>query len=315
MSALALEDPRGVPMSYASEQGHLHVRDRAAAASVPIAVIRSRRSTRRWPGSGLRDGPHFSRRSLDHDVGTQHCSGMEGGVAQLERLAAGSDDRERLHAARHQDWVWRLGSAGAAWSACSTDYPTDVFALQAGHLADFFTLIATTCAVASHGRCRYGAAAIAGYGFLLGMCAFGSKNAATTAARGEGAARWRWSPTIAGRGTPYARHGDAGASGRRHRVDGVAPEHWAQADNGFAFHNWWHTALYTSTRATRIARSDLRRSSGPRRPRSSCRCWMRRRCCGGASAGASMSAVAGTERPAPTSRAPTASTPSTTCTR
>jgi hypothetical protein len=21
-------------------------------------------------------------------------------------------------------------------------------------------------------------------------------------------------------------------------------KHWAQADNGFAFHNWWHTALY-----------------------------------------------------------------------
>src|SRR4030095_9541326 len=21
-------------------------------------------------------------------------------------------------------------------------------------------------------------------------------------------------------------------------------DHWAQDDNGFAFHNWWHTALY-----------------------------------------------------------------------
>ena len=106
-------------------------------------------------------------------------------------------------------------------------------------------------------------------------------DAATTAGRGAGKAPGR--RARAGRLLGAARwrpcHGDGGApSGGRRWLERAG--HWAH-DNVFAFHNWWHTALYNLDQGHRRAcsRSTTARSGRANR-RSSSRCWTRRRCSG-----------------------------------
>ncbi len=168
-------------------------------------------------------------------------------LARLKDLHNRSNERERRHAHALERWVagdWN--GMRAELDRLLMDHPRDLLALQIGHQADFF-----------HGdrdnlRGRAARALPAwsrddhGYGFVLGMYAFGLEECG---AYGLAEETGRRALEIEADDC-WAQHAVAHVLEMQSRqAEGIAfmesrQDHWAQKDNGFAFHNWWHTALF-----------------------------------------------------------------------
>lgn len=159
----------------------------------------------------------------------------------------GTNDREQRHA--HTLEQWASGDWDGARQSLDTicaDYPRDLLALQIGHLSDFY-----------HGdrenlRGRIARALPAwstdavGYSFLYGMHAFGLEECGDyEKAEESGRKALELAPEDC-----WAQHAVAHVMEMQGRQEeGIEfmesrKEDWAQEDNGFQFHNWWHTALY-----------------------------------------------------------------------
>ncbi len=242
-----MEDMRGDPVSAAGI-GSLEAYETALRAfnryrGDPVAII----------DQALREDPGFA---MGHVLRAHvHVTMWERSVlpalaaslARLRELDNRSNDRERAHARALQRWHdgdWRGYKDDL--DRLLAEYPRDLLALQAGHIADFF-----------HGdrenlRGRIARSLPAwtrddpGYGFLLGMYAFGLEECGSYAQAEE-----------AGRHAIdvepddcWAQHAVAHVMEMQARqAEGIAfmesrQAHWAQDDNAFRFHNWWHTALY-----------------------------------------------------------------------
>lgn len=167
-------------------------------------------------------------------------------VARLRQLDRHINDRERRHSHALAQW------AAGDWNGMrdtldrlSAEYPRDLLALQIGHLADFY-----------HGdrdslRGRIARAlpdwsrADGGYGFLLGMHAFGLEECGAYAAAEEAGRHALEIEAI----DSWAHHAVLHVLEMQTRqAEGIAfaesrTRHWAQPDNAFRFHNWWHAAL------------------------------------------------------------------------
>lgn len=241
------EDRRGVAFS-AADSGSLEIYERALAAfnlyrGDPAAII----------DEALADAPDFV---MGHILRAYMYAGLweRSGVADvnaelafLKKLSRASNTRERDHARALADWAagdWermrtRLGRI-------LTEYPRDLLALQFCHLADFF--------LGDRDNLRDRIARVLpawapedeGYGFVLGMHAFGLEECGDYG-RAEVAARSALEMTP---DDCWARHALAHVMEMAARQEeGIAfmegsAAHWAQADNVFAYHNWWHTALF-----------------------------------------------------------------------
>ena len=126
------------------------------------------------------------------------------------------------------------------------DEPRDVVALQVGHLSDFFLGNRDNL----RGRVARALPAYTGddpgYGFLLGMAAFGLEECGDYgAAEDAGRQAIDLEPDDC-----WAQHALCHIMEMQARQEeGIAfmegrRAHWAQDDNGFAFHNWWHVSLF-----------------------------------------------------------------------
>jgi len=167
-------------------------------------------------------------------------------IEKGEALATRSNDREKglLVAARH--WMeGRWDQACVAWDQVLADYPRDAMAIQLAHLTDFYLGDAVNL------RDRIGRVIghwdkdTPGYSFILGMQAFGLEECnhfgrAEEAARAALAieARDPWSVHALAHVLEMQNRYEEGQQFMRASVDDWAP------DNGFAFHNWWHLALF-----------------------------------------------------------------------
>ena len=242
-----MEDQRGVAIS-SGDSSSLGIYERALLAfnlyrGDPVAII----------DEALAVAPDFVMgeifRTYMH-AGLWERSGVaevNAGLSRLEASASNANDRERDHIAALADW------ASGDWQAMRVrlgriliDHPRDLLALQFCHLTDFF-----------HGdrdnlRDRVARALPAwsaedeGYGLVLGMYSFGLEECGDYG-RSEVAGR---------RALEYeaddcwARHAIAHVLEMAARQEeGVvfmegSASHWAQEDNVFCYHNWWHTALF-----------------------------------------------------------------------
>lgn len=242
-----MKDQRGVDVSTENSQS-LEIYEQALRAfntyrGDPVAVI----------DGALGPDPDFA---MGHVLrGHVHLSmweksivpQVEKSVAKLKELDNRSNDRERRHAHALAQWAsgdWN--GARATLDLLLAEYPRDLLALQIGHLCDFY-----------HGdrenlRGRVARALPAwtrgdsGYAFLLGMHAFGLEECGSYAAAEEaGRHALDLEPEDC-----WAQHAVAHVLEMQARqAEGIAfmedrTAHWAQADNAFQFHNWWHTALY-----------------------------------------------------------------------
>ena len=172
---------------------------------------------------------------------------VEAGLGRLEALAGGATERERAHIAAIADWAagdWQ--GMSARLDRIVADEPRDVVALQVGHLSDFFQGDRDNL----RGRVARALPAYSrddpGYGFLLGMAAFGLEECGDYgAAEDAGRQAISLEPDDC-----WAQHAVCHVMEMQARQDeGIAfmegrQAHWAQDDNGFAFHNWWHVALF-----------------------------------------------------------------------
>ena len=173
--------------------------------------------------------------------------GVRAGVARLEALHGRMNDRERRHARALKRWAagdWE--GHRAELDRLLAEYPRDLLALQVGHLADFFHSDRDNL----RGRVARALPAWSredsGYGFLLGMQAFGLEECGAYDAAEEAGRRAIELEVD----DCWAQHALAHVMEMQARqVEGIGfmegrKANWAQEDNGFAFHNWWHTALY-----------------------------------------------------------------------
>lgn len=161
-------------------------------------------------------------------------------------LAARGNERERAHAAAAQaaasgDWE----SACDAWESILVRWPLDVAALLFAHLFDFYRGDALNLKRRPQRVLPHWSASLPLYGYVLGMHAFGLEECGHyDQAEDAGRAALEANPR-----DPWAVHAVTHVFEMqgRHR-DGAR---WLQArhrdwaiDNGLAFHNWFHAALF-----------------------------------------------------------------------
>lgn len=158
----------------------------------------------------------------------------------------GATERERRHIAALEAWC--RGDAGGAterWEAILIDHPRDIVALRLAHYWHFYLgtvgELRDSVARTLHGWDEDAA----GYGFVEGMYAFGLEEAGDY----EAAERWGRSAVERNRADIWAAHAVAHVmemQGRQREgidwITGLAGE-WSECNN-FAYHVWWHRALF-----------------------------------------------------------------------
>jgi len=171
---------------------------------------------------------------------------LEESVTAIEALGGRANERERMHAAAGRA---RLGGDFARsirlYGDIVVDYPRDLLAVQIAHVGDFFlgqsTLLRDRMAqVLPHWN-----ETVPGYGYVLGMHAFGLEETANYAgAEATGRRALELNPR-----DPWAVHAVAHVMEMQGRLrDGIdwltsRQADWS-VDNGLAYHNWWHLGLF-----------------------------------------------------------------------
>jgi len=167
-------------------------------------------------------------------------------VQAAEALAPKANDRERTHIAAVRAWLdgdWER--ATELWGRASIAYPRDLLALQLAHVGDFFLgsshmLRDRIARVLPHWN-----RGVPGYGFVQGMYAFGLEEAGDyeqAEARGREAVALNnqdgWAVHAVTHVMEMQGRAEEGAAFLAAGADGWAP------NSMFAFHLWWHKALF-----------------------------------------------------------------------
>jgi hypothetical protein len=167
-------------------------------------------------------------------------------IEKAEALADKSNAREKMLTLAARQWMqgdW--DQASLTWDQVLTEYPLDALALQLGHLTDFyrgdcFNLRDRVCRVMTSWDKK-----VPGYSYILGMQAFGfeecnqyDKAELVSSTALEMERRDPWAIHALAHVLEMQGRFDEGKTMFRERENDWAP------DNGFAFHNWWHLALY-----------------------------------------------------------------------
>ncbi len=171
---------------------------------------------------------------------------LEKSVAAAEALAGTANDRERRHMAAAAAWLdGDFQRSVALYGDILIDHPRDVAALQFAHLGDFYLGQSALLRDRVARVLPDWDADTPGYGYVLGMHAFGLEEMGD-----YGRAEERARVALAmNRRDPWAVHAGAHVMEMQGRLaDGIE---WLESraadwshDNGFAFHKWWHLALY-----------------------------------------------------------------------
>ncbi len=167
-------------------------------------------------------------------------------VTSAEALLPLADPRERglaTAARRLVDGDW--DAACAAFDRVLVDHPRDAFAIQSAHLMDFFRGDALNLRNRISRVLPHWTPSVPGYSYILGMHAFGLEECNQYAQAEETARQALALEPKDG----WAVHAGAHVMEMEGRIDeGIAwlvsrEQDWAP-NNGFAFHNYWHLALY-----------------------------------------------------------------------
>lgn len=163
-----------------------------------------------------------------------------------EGLARTANERERLHIAACRAWLdgeWERGTE--IWGRASIEYPRDLLALQYAHLGDFslghsHLLRDRVARVLPHWD-----SSVPGYGFIEGMYAFGLEEAGEyrqAEERGRSAVALNqqdgWAVHAVAHVMEMEGRANEGADFLAASAHGWAP------NSMFAFHLWWHKALF-----------------------------------------------------------------------
>jgi tetratricopeptide (TPR) repeat protein len=243
---MALRDCRGVPVSSDNQQS-LDGYERAFGLFQgyvvdPLAAI----------DEVLAEDPGFILGHLMR-AGLMLTSSEKAAVPEIRRsveaaeaLAHRANDRERGHIAAIEAWLdGDFHRSTEIYGRVLLDYPRDALALQVAHLCDF--LLGQSWMLRDRvARVRpFWDESTPGYGYVLGMHAFGLEEMGDyAAAERAGRTAVELNPADA-----WAVHAIAHVMEMQGRLaEGIdflaaSEPHWAP-DNFFAYHNFWHRALY-----------------------------------------------------------------------
>lgn len=157
------------------------------------------------------------------------------------------DDRETSHVHAldlmlHGQWT----AAAQALDMHNVSYPLDIVAIHGGHLMDFYRACARNLRDRMARVLPAWSADIPGYPMLLGMYAFGLEEAGDYARAEENGRRAIELEPM----DSWAHHAVAHVMEMQGRAeDGLEwmttrEPYWADDDNFFKVHNWWHKAVY-----------------------------------------------------------------------
>jgi tetratricopeptide (TPR) repeat protein len=240
------QDPRGVPVSCGDpstlDRYETALRQYQSYVGDPIATIDQALAER--PDFAL--GHAFRATVLMPIMEERFAAQARPSVAAAEKLAGAANDRERglIAAARmlvDGDW----DGACAAFDRVLVDAPRDVFAAQSAHVMDFFRGDALNLRNRIARILPHWSPEVPGYSYLLGMQAFGLEECNQYAAAEEAGRRALELEPRDG----WAVHAVTHVMEMQGRIDeGIGwlesrEGDWAP-DNGFAYHNYWHLALY-----------------------------------------------------------------------
>lgn len=167
-------------------------------------------------------------------------------VEAAEALAGKANDRERDHIAGARAWAeGDYDRVADHYQRVLLDHPRDLMALQLVHLRDFLTGQATMLRDRPARVLPAWDESVPGYNYVLGMHAFGLEESGDYARAEE---RGRQAVALQPR-DGWAVHAVAHVLEMQNRTgEGIdwinkGSGHWS-GDNGFAYHNWWHLALF-----------------------------------------------------------------------
>lgn len=159
---------------------------------------------------------------------------------------ARATDRERAHVAAAEAWfAGNFAEANARWGRIAQDHPRDIVALLCAHVGDFFLGQQFELRDRPLQARRAWAQNERGFGYISGMAAFGLEETGDYA-RAEDTGR------LANSINPHdawAVHAVThvyemqGAHARGISWLTERQQEWAP-ENGMAFHNWWHLAVF-----------------------------------------------------------------------
>jgi tetratricopeptide (TPR) repeat protein len=163
-----------------------------------------------------------------------------------EALAASANERERMHLAAARAWLdGDYDLSMHRYARLAAEYPRDLLALQVAHLGDF--MLGRQTGLRDHVAQVLHAwdPSVPGYGYVLGMYAFGLEETGDYPRAEEAGRRAVELEPRDG----WASHAVAHVMEMQGRLgEGIA---WLgetsgawEPDNAVSFHNWWHLALY-----------------------------------------------------------------------
>lgn len=168
-------------------------------------------------------------------------------LARGEAALRGATAREQALAAAARRIAGGDWDAGVrALEQVLVEYPRDIVALQVAHLHDFFRGDALNLRNRVTRVLPAWSASVPGYAYVLGMHAFGYEECNQYP---EAERIGRRSVELSGDDS-WAVHAVAHVMEMQGRIDegidwyGTTQSVWAGEDNGFAFHNGWHVALF-----------------------------------------------------------------------
>lgn len=243
---MTLQDSRGIPVSTRN-RASVDLYEQALDLSVsyfmdPLARIQSALDAEPTFASG-----HCLRAALMLMATDRNAVPMLAeSIEAVEALGRRANDRERMHAAAARAWLeGDFARSIQRYGDILLEYPRDLLALQVAHVGDFFLGASSMLRDRVAQVLPSWTPEMPGYSYVLGMYAFGLEETALySRAEDTGRRALEMNPR-----DPWAVHAVAHVMEMQGRLrDGVEwltgrEDDWS-VDNGLAFHNWWHLALY-----------------------------------------------------------------------
>jgi tetratricopeptide (TPR) repeat protein len=242
---MTLTDSRGLPVStdsvIALERYELAMRQTLGYVGNPLEAL----------DEALAEDPDFGgAHALRADLAVMSSEQgalplIQASVEAMGRRGTRATPRDQAHVAAAQAWLeGRFERAVQLYGMVTLEYPRDLIAIQAAHIIDFY--LGDSIMLRDHvaQAMPYWNVDVPGFGYLLGMHAFGLEENANFA-RAEDVGRHALSINAR---DPWAVHAVQHVLEMQGRVhDGIewlnaTSPNWA--DSALAFHNWWHLALH-----------------------------------------------------------------------
>jgi hypothetical protein len=170
---------------------------------------------------------------------------IQASVEALARIGTRANARERAHVAAAEAWMQRrFDRAVALYGDIAIEHPRDLIAMQTAHVSDFNLGDSLMLRDRPAQQLPHWKADVPGYGYLLGMYAFGLEETANYS-RAEDVGRHALGLDAR---DPWAVHAVQHVfvlQGRVHDgIDWLTATAPSWADSALSFHNWWHLALH-----------------------------------------------------------------------